>query len=148
MPLAEVVQVKLKLLAWQFAAPAPVVGRDVVPRRFTSVWVARCPNFKEQGCRDLPESCPLQAPPATSDAKVRASSMHAACSAAVLRSGGRRLDNQKIRGSGAITTMWIDQMHPTVQRIIVLGIFLLMASNSFGPSCVLVTLCPSYRGRS
>jgi hypothetical protein len=67
--------------------------------------------------------------------------------AAVLRSGAENLDNQKIRGSGQIIAIRMDQV---LQRIIVLGFdsSRLMASKNFGPSCVPVTMSPRYRGRS
>jgi hypothetical protein len=73
--------------------------------------------------------------------------MHGVAAAAVLRSGAENLDNQKIRGSGEIITIRMDQV---LQRIILLGFdsSKLMASKSFGPSCVLVTMYPRYRGRS
>jgi hypothetical protein len=60
-PLREVLQVKLKLLACAIAVAALVVGQHVRPRRFTSTGVAQWPNCKEQGCRDRPASRPLQA---------------------------------------------------------------------------------------
>jgi hypothetical protein len=58
-PLREVLQVKLKLLACAKAVAALVVGQHLMPRRFPRAWVARCPNCKEQGCRDRPASRPL-----------------------------------------------------------------------------------------
>jgi hypothetical protein len=143
-PLREVLQVKLKLLACAKAVAALVVGQHVMPRRFPRAWVARCPNCKEQGCRDRLASRPLhclQARSATSDAKrlgrvegrFRVASMHDVAAAAVLGSGAENLDNQKIRRSGEIITIRMDQV---LQRIIVLGFdsSKLMASKSFGPS--------------
>jgi hypothetical protein len=155
-PLREVLQVKLKLLACAIAVAALVVGQHVRPRRFTSTGVAQWPNCKEQGCRDRPASRPLQAWAGTvshirdSDAKFGAGqgevqSGSRQCTgregggsgpaAAVLRSAAENLDNQKIRGSGGIITI---RMHQVLQRIIVLGFdsSRLMASKSFGPSCV------------
>ena len=85
-------------------------------------WV---PNCKQQGGRDRPAVLLLQAPSATSDAKIRA----------LVNAESRDLDNQKIRGSGAILTMGmriadcgLTRCTPqgTVQRIILFGHLLLM----------------------
>jgi hypothetical protein len=62
--------------------------------------------------------------------------------------GAEILDYQKMRGSRKIITIRVDQMHPAVQRIIVLRLILGMALINRGPLSVSGTLCPSCRGPS
>ena len=94
----------------------------------------------------------LQAPSATSDAKVRALVNARCCSRccwlAIWRGESRISTIRRSGGSRAIVMIPIDQMHPAVQRIILFASLLLMAPKSFGPSlCPSDLVSPSYRGQ-
>lgn len=145
MPLGEVLQVKLKLLSLG-PSLCSAGWLDSMSRLgdFPAPGAARCPrtNSLEQSSRDRPAFEPSSAPSATP--AIRPRGLVNAVNARPCDLGAEMLDYQKIRGSRKIITIRIfrlDQMHPTVQRIIILRWILRMAREELWPFSVSVGHC-------
>jgi len=111
---------------------------------FQRLGVARCPrtNSLEQSSRDRPAFEPSSAPSATP--AIRPRGLVNAVNARPCDLGAEMLDYQKIRGSRKIITIRIirlDQMHPTVQRIIILRWILRMTREELRAFSVSVGHC-------